>query len=543
MKRVVSLWFPKLSTDRLARSGASDWQAKPAATVAWSDNCPILAALNPRARTAGLRVKMRLADAHTLIKDLVTTDVEPEADRILLERIASWCDRYTPWVAIDPLGAALAEPDATLICSAGSFGGDAGLLLDVTGCGHLYGQGEAGERALMADLVQRLGSHDFTCRAAMADTAGTAWALARYGEKQADLFCPHNGQREALAKLPVDGLRLDPAILETFLKLGLRRIDDLYPLPRAPLSRRFGDQPLTRLDQALGKIDEPIEPRRPPPVFRSRISFVEPIGRPEDIASATERLILTLCRQFEQASVGARKLELALYRVDGSVDRAAIGTSRPNRDTPKLLKLFEEKLGTLDPGFGVELMILSALEVEEWAGAQDHLPEAGSPTRSSWNEDNTIDLADRLALRLGMGNVIRLAPHDSHLPNRVQVAVPFTTSVPEGAWARLASMKGTRPTRLLQRPEEITVTAVMPDEPPRQFQWHRHTHRIVRVEGPERIADEWWQPRPQGRTVSANIVPPVRDYYRVEDRDGTRFWLFRDGMVNTNKWFLHGFCA
>ena len=184
------------------------------------------------------------------------------------------------------------SPDATLICSAGSFGGDAGLLLDVTGCGHLYGQGEAGERALMADLVQRLGSHDFTCRAAMADTAGTAWALARYGEKQADLFCPHNGQREALAKLPVDGLRLDPAILETFLKLGLRRIDDLYPLPRAPLSRRFGDQPLTRLDQALGKIDEPIEPRRPPPVFRSRISFVEPIGRPEDIASATERLIL-----------------------------------------------------------------------------------------------------------------------------------------------------------------------------------------------------------------------------------------------------------
>ena len=547
MKRIISLWFPKLSTDRLARSGASDWRARPAATVAWGDNCPTLAALNPHARAAGLRVKMRMADAHTLIKDLVTTGVEPEADRALVEQIASWCDRYTPWVAIDPLGAALAAPDAATICSAGGFGGDAGLLLDVTGCGHLYAsQGdrdEAGERALMADLVRRLSRHDFTCRAAMADTAGAAWALARYGEKQADLFCPRNGQRDALAKLPVDGLRLDPAILETFLKLGLRRIGDLYPLPRAPLSRRFGDQPLTRLDQALGRVDEPIEPRRPPPVFRSRISFAEPIGRPEDIAAATDRLILALCRQFEQASVGARKLELALYRVDGSVDRTAIGTSRPNRDAPKLLKLFGEKLGTLDPGFGIELMILGAPEVEEWTGAQDRLPETGTPARSSWNEDGTIDLADRLALRLGAENVVRLAPHDSHLPNRVQVCVPFATSVPEGAWARLASLKGARPTRLLQRPEEIKVVAMLPDEPPRQFQWRRHAHRIVRVQGPERIADEWWHPRPAGQMPTANVVPPVRDYYRVEDNDGARFWLFRDGSLNTARWYLHGFCA
>ena len=543
MKRIISLWFPKLATDRLARAGEKDWLARAAATVVWRDGCPRLAALNPHARAAGLRVHMRLADARTLVPDLVTTAGEPQVDRTLIEAIAGWCDRYTPWVAVDPLGAALAEEEATLVCSAGGFGGDAGLLLDVTGCGHLYGQGEAGERALLADLVERLARHDFTCRAAMADTAGAAWALARYAEKQAALFCPHNGQREALAALPIDGLRLDPGTLETFLKLGLRRIGDLYSIPRAPLSRRFGDLPLSRLDQALGRVDEPIEPRRPPPVFRSRISFAEPIGRPEDIAAATDRLILALCRQFEQASVGARKLELALYRVDGSVDRTAIGTSRPNRDAPKLLKLFEEKLGALDPGFGVELMILGAPEVEEWTGAQDYLPETGTPARSSWHEDGTLDLADRLALRLGAENVVRLAPHDSHLPNRVQIAVPFATTVPEGAWARLASMKGARPTRLLQRPEEIAVTAMMPDDPPRQFQWHRHTHRIVRVQGPERIADEWWRSRPPTKVVPANIVPPVRDYYRVEDKDGARFWVFRDGMVNTDKWFLHGFCA
>jgi protein ImuB len=543
MKRIISLWFPKLATDRLVRRGEKDWSARAAATVAWSDGCPRLAAVNPHARAAGLRVDMRLADARALLPDLVTTGATSESDRQLIESIAGWCDRYTPWVAIDPLGAALADPDATQVCSAGGFGGDAGLLLDVTGCGHLFGPGEDGERALLADLTTRLSRHDFACRAAMADTAGAAWALARYAEKQADLYCPAKGQRDAMAALPIDGLRLDPPILETFLKLGLRRIGDLYPLPRAPLSRRFGDQPLTRLDQALGRIDEPIEPRRPPPAFRTRMAFAEPIGRPEDIAAATSRLLAALCTQFEQAGVGARKLEIALYRVDGSVDRTAIGTSRPNRDNPKLMKLFGEKIGELDAGFGVELMILSAPEVEEWTGSQDVLPETATPIANPLGEDGTIDLADRLALRLGADNVVRLLPRDSHIPERVQTAAPITTPVPAGAWARLASMKGTRPTRLLQRPEKVEIMAAVPDEPPRQFVWRRHAHRLVKVEGPERIADEWWRPRPGGKLMPAGILPPVRDYYRVEDNDGGRFWLFRDGPLNGAHWYLHGFCA
>src|SRR5437764_1942614 len=436
---------------------------------------------------------MRISDARALIPYLVTSAVEPQADRRLIETLASWCDRYTPWVAIDPLGAAIAEEGAEA-CSAGGFGGDAALLLDVTGCGHLFGKDEAGERALLADLVERLAKHDFTCRAAMADTAGAAWALARFAERQADLFCPVKGQRDALAALPIDGLRLDTPILETFLKLGLRRIGDLYPLPRAPLARRFGDQPLTRIDQALGALGEPIEPRRPPPAFRTRLAFAEPIGRSEDIAAATSRLLAALCTQLEQASVGARKLEIALYRVDGSVDRTAIGTSRPNRDNPKLMKLFEEKLGELDPGFGVELMILAAPEVESWTGAQDALPETGATTHPL-GEDGTIDLADRLALRLGAENVVRLAPRDSHLPERVQTAAPLSAPpVPEGAWQRLASMKGARPTRLLRRPEPVDVLALLPDDPPRQFQWRRHAHKVMKVEGPERLADEWWRP-------------------------------------------------
>lgn len=493
---------------------------------------------------------MRLADARTLIPDLLTTPGEPAADRRLLETIANWCDRYTPWVAIDPLGAAIAEENIEA-CSAGGFGGDAGLLLDVTGCAHLFGEGEKGERALLTDLVERLTRHDFSCRAAMADTAGAAWALARYAERQADLYCPGNGQRTALATLPVEGLRLDAPILETFLKLGLRRIGDLYSLPRAPLARRFGDQPLQRLDQALGAGRETIEPRRPAPAFRTRLAFAEPIGRSEDIAAATSRLLSALCRQFEQAGMGARRLEIALFRVDGSVDRTAIGTSRPNRDNPKLMKLFEEKLGELDPGFGVELMILSAPEVEAWSGTQDVLPETERTAAFELaEEDSTIDLADRLATRLGAENVVRLLPRDSHLPERVQVTAAVTAKpAVAGAWARVTAIKGARPTRLLQRPEPVNVTALMPDDPPAIFHWRRHAYRIVRAQGPERVTNEWWQPRPAGGHVMANTTPPARDYYRVEDDDGGRFWLFRDGTHNavagggSTKWFLHGFCA
>ena len=554
MKRIVSLWFPKLSTDRLARaskkaSSKNEWSARAAATIVWRDGCPRLAGLNAHARTAGLRPHMRLADARALLPDLVTAPGEPQADQRLIEAIADWCDRYTPWVTIDPLGGALAEEGAEA-CSAGGFGGDAGLLLDITGCAHLFGHDEDGERALLADLVGRLARHDFTCRAAMADTAGAAWALARYAERQADLFCSRHGQRDALASLPVEGLRLEAPILETFMKLGLRRIGDLYPMPRAPLTRRFGDLPLTRLDQALGTRGEVLEPRRPVPAFRTRLAFVEPIGRAEDIAAGTSRLLAALCRQFEQAGVGARKLEIALYRVDGSVDRTSIGTSRPNRDNPKLMKLFEEKLGELDPGFGVELMILAAPEVEAWSGTQDALPEAGA-LALSLGSDGTIDLADRLALRLGAENVVRLLPRDSHLPERVQVTASVSSRpAADGAWRRLAGLKGARPTRLLQRPEPVEVTAFVPDDPPSVFHWRRHAHRIVRADGPERIADEWWRPRPDGSRPPANDVPPVRDYYRVEDDAGVRFWLFRDGPYRAAedgrpaaRWFLHGFCA
>ncbi|QQS15198.1 MAG: DNA polymerase Y family protein [Rhodospirillales bacterium] len=543
--------------------------------MAFHQGGPRIAAVNPPAREAGLRPAQRLADARALVPDLVTTHADPAADLHLLETLAGWCERYTPWVAIDPLGGALVDsgiardPLAAAVDDAATatFGGDAGLFLDVTGCGHLFGAGIEGERAMLADLTTRLAKHGFTARAAMADTPGAAWALARFAERQADLLSPPAAHRGLVSALPVEALRLDAAAAETLRRLGLRRAGDLYGLPRAPLARRFGEGLARRLDQALGLLDEPIQPRVPAPAFRTRLAFVEPVGRPEDIAAAASRLLAALCGQFEKAGVGARRLEIRLFRVDGTVDRAAIGTGRPSRDNPHLMKLFEEPLSTLDPGFGVELMMLSAAVVEPFVPEQAAMPVAAATVAAAARggafdladapaagardvDDGAVTrLVDRLAQRVGAGNVVRLAPAASHLPERaVALVAAGRPAARPGTWARVAGLKGARPTRLLSRPEPIDVTAPVPDDPPLLFRWRGAARRVARAEGPERLVDEWW--RDAASADEARAAPAARDYYRVEDDDGHRFWVYRDGPFNriagtgaTARWYLHGFCA
>ncbi|MGE3647470.1 MAG: DNA polymerase Y family protein [Reyranellaceae bacterium] len=567
MKRVISLWLPKLSADRMARRH-KDWLAKTAALIGFHQGGPRIVAVNEHARSAGIRAGQRLADARTLVPDLTTAHAEPESDLKLLETLAGWCERYTPWVAIDPLGGALVDSGFEMDAAAelvdrmatASFGGDGGLMLDVTGCGHLFGPGIEGERALLADLTARLARHGFTVRAAMADTAGAAWALARFAERQKDLLAPVAGHRTLLSALPVEALRLDATTAETLRRLGLRRIGDLLPMPRAPLAQRFGDLLVRRLDQALGSAAETIQPRLPAPAFRTRLAFAEPIGRAEDIAAATSRLLAALCGQFEKAGVGARRLELSLFRVDGSIERTAIGTGRPSRDNVHLMKLFQEPLSRLDAGFGVELMMLSAAAVEPFdtqqvalalaVGGELMLAQGSDPSVAAARGDETevIQLVDRLAQRLGTAHVVRLAPRASHLPERAVIALPVARpAVRAGLWAKVAAYKGPRPTRLLAQPEAIQTTAQLPDDPPRQFNWRGTLHRLKRVEGPERLVDEWWQdsvPTEQVEKASSG-----RDYYRVEDEDGQRFWLYRDGPINTpavapaSRWYVHGFCA
>ena len=449
---------------------------------------------------------MGLADARALEPALAIDEADFIADTAALTKLAQWCDRFSPWTA--PCGTD-------------------GIFLDVTGCAHLFGD----EAGLAAQAVDRLARQGVECRAAIADTPGTAWAVSRFGSS-VTVTVSQGMARQALAMLPVEALRFEPDIIALLLRLGIQRIGELYPIPRAALAARFGDVVALRLDQALGLAAEPLSPLPPVPRRWSRRSFAEPIATAEAIAAATQELLQQLCRRLGEEGAGARQLTLALYRIDGRVERAAIGTAFPSRDPRHLGRLFEERLPQIDPGLGIEDMVLTATRADKLEQAQRDLDgNAGADSA------DLAALIDRLAARLGPRALARPVLRESHIPERaVRFVAPLAEMKAPAAWDPARP----RPIRLLTRPEEIIVTALVPDDPPSLFTWRRQTHRVRQADGPERIADEWWR----ATAMQEEAVP--RDYYRIEDEDGRRFWVYRAGLYQPHKpirWFLHGFFA
>ncbi|WP_247887023.1 DNA polymerase Y family protein [Azospirillum sp. SYSU D00513] len=403
------------------------------------------------------------------------------------------------------------------------------MLLDVTGCAHLFG----GEEALRADLIARLRRAGFAVRAAVADTPAAAWAAARFAPRAG--IVPPGGQAEALAPLPVAALRLPEETVRGLEAVGLRRIRDLAPVPRATLARRFGAELARRLDQAFGALDEPLSPRLPVPPHEERLALAEPISTPDSIALAALHLIGGLCRRLAAEHRGLRRLELTVFRTDHGPDSVpqsvAIGTGRPVRDPAALMRLLGGKLERIAPGPGLELLVLAAPLVEPLAPAQAGLTGA---------EEKGKDLGallDRLANRLGEDSLLRLVPRQSWLPERSVAGVP-PLDAGLGADSESAPLwpdDRPRPVRLLVPPEPIEVVAPVPDDPPKLFRWRGATHRVGKADGPERLCAEWW--RHGGE---------LRDYYRVEDMEGRRFWVFRLGLHRPEApagWFLHGFFA
>lgn len=530
-RRVVSLWLPNFATDRLTtrldrrRPVKGSWRTKPLATVTAGRGSLSIAAVNPAAEAAYLRPGLTLADARALVPGLATFEADPAADRSALERLAGWCDLYTPWTAVDE-------------CGAGS------LWLDISGCAHLFG----GEAALLDDLALRLHTFGFNTRAAVADTPGAAWAVVRFANTGATTIVPPGEVPTALAPLPVAALRLSPAVVEALGRVGLCYIADLALMARAPLAARFGAAPLKRLDQALGRMDEAVSPRCPVTALRVRLAFAEPISRADDIAAALGHLLTELCAKLEKAHQGARRLELVLCRLDGTTASAVIGTSRPVRDTDHLAHLFAEKLYTLNAGFGVEAMALTATAADPLSPVQIGLDGHGGTegsTDASHIDHRTSHLVDRLGNRLGADDVIHLSPRTSHIPERASHAVSALTQAPNPG-GEIADEPGRRPPRplhLLPSPEPIQVVVPAPDDPPAMFRWQRRQHRVAQAEGPERIGSEWWLEEPP---VPASQKDRIRDYYRVEDTAGQRFWIYRDGPYRPGikpRWYLHGLFA
>jgi protein ImuB len=534
---------------------------QPFALVETGPNGLVLSAVDERARRIGLGVGLALADARAVFPGLVTRPAEPARDRATLIRLAGWVGRYGPSRNID---------------------GVDGLWSDVTGVAHLFG----GEAALLADLERRLASIGFAARLALADTYGGAHALARFGAASSAggkriVVCPGE-TRSALASLPVAALRISQSAVVLLQRLGLYRIGQLYDLPRAALARRFREAPgtrrvggrradersrlagtvLDRLDRALGAAEEPLAGLREPPSYVVRRDFPEPIAASAVIEAVLGQLADEMALLLAGRGEGARRFELALYRADGSAAEIAVGTSAPVREGRHVATLLGQKLENVDAGLGADALMLAARRVEPMAAAQAALDAAGVPVRS-------VDgLLDRLSNRLGAERVVRLTAVASHLPERAERSVPALLGTPEKGGAECVSSTGPpRPAFLLSPPEPITVVAEVPEGPPLRFKWRRVHHAIVRAEGPERIAPEWWRhlrpsappehaptrappcdPVRAGPPLPRPDAPLTRDYYRVEDSRGAAYWVFRNGLYGEVEagppaWFLHGVFA
>jgi protein ImuB len=466
-----------------------------------------LAALNEVSAMAGLAPGLPLAEARALLPSLKTRLREPEAEGRSLERLCDWAQRYSPWAACDPrTGTA----------------GEAGLWLDVSGCAHLFG----GEEALLDDLLGRLSRLGLTARAGLAGTPGAAWALARYAPEGARLLASGE-ERHALAGLPVAALRLEPWQEELLARFGLAKIGQLYDLPPTGLSPRLGRDLQRRLDQALGRLEEPLSPQRPQAPFEERLVFAEPVAATSDLERVAARLVPALCRRLRQEGQGLRRLAFTAHRADGSRDGVSLGVSRATRDPGHLSRLLAQHLERIDPGFGIEVLSLAALAAEPLSDLQLSLTRAGEA-------EEAAALIDRLTGHLGEKRVFRLAPRESHWPERAQAPRAPLEEKRERTedWSHWRARA--RPLRLLARPEPIEALALLPDNPPARFIWRHQQHRVARAEGPERILPEWWSL--EGSPCSGAQPLAARDYFRVEDEEGRRFWLFR----SAGRWYLHG---
>lgn len=475
--------------------------------------------MNEPAARAGLAPGLRLSDARARVPDLASDLHEPAQDTASLLSLARWVERWTPTIALDP-------PD--------------GLTLDATGLAHLFG----GEAMYLAGIREKLLALGLTARLAMTGNATAARALARYAAPSSiATIVPAGKERDALGPLPVAALPITADTAETLNRLGLKRIGDLYGVPSAALARRFRTKPgagevTAALDRALGLEDLPLCPFAPPPRFSVRHAVVEPMISPEGLSGMIEQLCLMLCRQLDREAQGATRLVLKLYRVDGSRIVLPLGLAAPSRDVKHLERLIAPRLETLDMGFGIEAASLDATET----GALD-LKQMSLTEDQSRDATALAALADRIANRVDdAASLLTRRPFPSHAPERAEEAVAGFAEerAPPPAPPAPPGEDAPRPLLLLTPPEAVTVIASVPDGPPMRFTWRHVAHQVARADGPERISPEWWRAEALKRRE--------RDYYVVEDKEGRRYWLFREGLYDDPTgalpaWFIHGLFA
>jgi len=503
----------------LPHKGGGNTTDIPSIVVIKENNALQIHSLDEAAAELGLTIGLPLANARAICPHLQVFDADEAADAKTLSDIADWCDRFTPLVALDP---------------------PQGLYLDITGCAHLFG-GEARLLRLVCDLLTAQG---FAVSAAIAANPVCARTLNRHVHGR---IVRDGEEADAVGPLPVAALGAGEAITTGLRRAGLKRISDVASRARHEITARFGAAFTTLLEEALGQGDRPISPRKPLPDYITEKRFAEPVSTDVAIMTALQSLSRMLVAAMTQHGKGARRLEASFFRTDGAVRTLALDTGQPVTRPEVIDRLFRERLDALadplDPGFGFDLIRLAAsrseIVVQEQRDLDAHVHD----------NDEVAALIDRITARIGSHRVLVHLPQDTHIPERAVLPVPaqqHLVAATNTAWPqRSEGEPPLRPLRLFERPEEIQVIAQVPDGPPARFVWRRATHAVVRAEGPERIAMEWWR---------AGGTELTRDYFRVEDEAGLRFWVYRDGLYEREieqqdgkptqpHWFMHGLFA
>ena len=545
-RRILSLWFPRLAAERLLRAERGRREG-PLAIVADRGNMQVIVSLSAAAETEGLTRGQPLRDAQAMCPGLVTRPANPAAEAAFLAALRRWAGKFSPWVAEEA---------------------PAALVIDLTGCAHLFG----GEQALLDQVEADCADLGLTVHSGIADTLGAAWALARYAGQPVPLarsgdaidqeawatrsragkrrhwvkggpaprvetpgarparIAPAGQTRTALSGLPVAALRLPPEAVTDLTRLGIRRISDLSGQPRAGLARRFGRQLVQRLDQAMGVEPEPVSPAKPTPRFAVRISLPDPIGLESDIVAALDRLLPALGDRLRAAGQGARRIRLDCHRADQATERVEVGLARPSWDPDRIRPLLLLRIGGIDAGFGIDRLRLEAVETEPVHDRQHrgHLDAAADGAARLARNSALDDLLGRIGARIGLEAITRLHPADSHVPEKSAKVVPAAWSEPAEDWP---APPAPRPL-LLWRPEPVTAEAG--PNLPLAFRWRRREFRTVAGAGPERLAPEWWLDDPDWRSG-------VRDYWRVVTETGDALWLYyAHGGAMSGGWFCQG---
>lgn len=480
----------------------------------------MIAAANTAARAFGIGPGLKLADARARVPKLKVEEIDRLADASALRALAGWMVRFSPLIALD-------EDDA--------------LMLEITGVGHLFG----GEAALAQILSARLTQAGYAHQIGIAGTPGAAFALAH----AAPGILPEGAEREGLAPLPVTALRVSAEAVTLLRRFGLTRIGELYGIDRKALARRFHSQQAAeavcmRLDQALGLRFEPLRPLHPPPDYSTRLSCPEPLMSAEGIAEGLRQLTISLCADLSAAGKGARVFRFHAFRSDGTVSQVWVSAARAASAPTHVLRLFREKVAFIDPGFGIDLLLLEARRTDPVAHSSMAL--SGDLSAHDTDEAALAALADRITARLGEDAVSVTRRNPSHLPGRAEQVEPYAGRLP--LVEAFSPVAGPRPVRMLPHPERVAVLAEVPDGPPLRFVWRRISRNVVRADGPERVSPEWWHHLPATGAGLGASLPRSRDYYRVEDSEGRRYWVYREGLYGDGRgaapeWFVQGFFA